>query len=210
MAGSNERGRAFELVVRRALLAFPVKKGIKVSETSRSKAREKVENGYFLALDTETSNSFVKGAWTFAEWADSQGWFDGATKMVLDRIPDNVAKERDPTDIRLSITYSNGKQEKKNISVKHHHNALCHPRLPSLAQQCGLEKGGKIDKAYRKKYKQIWEAYYSKTKALGKGITLHNHGTAVKDFLDHFGHTSFHSEASDVYKRELERRKQAE
>jgi len=170
MAGSNERGRAFELIVRRTLLNYVVKKRLPTEEAEHSKAREKIETKYFNALDEETQFSFVHGAWAFAKWADEQSWFDNATKMTLDRVPDNKAKERDPTDIRLEITYSDGRQETKNISLKHNHNALCHPRLPSLAQQCGFEKGSKIDKEYRKSYKQIWEKFYAKVKALNEDI----------------------------------------
>lgn len=174
MVNSNERGRAFELVVRRALLAYAVKKRVLIEETENSKKREPVEGKYFNELDAETQHSFVSGAWAFSRWVDEQGWFDNATKMVLDRVPDNKAKERDPTDIRLRITYNNGNAEEKNISVKHMHSALCHPRLPSLAQQCGFEKGSKVDKDYRESYKKIWNEFYSKVKRLKRKVETYS------------------------------------
>lgn len=174
MVNSNERGRAFELVVRRALLAYAVKKRVPAEETENSKKREPVEGKYFNALDAETQQSFVSGAWAFSKWVDGQGWLDNATEMVLDRIPDNKAKERDPTDIRLRITYADCKKKDKNISVKHRHSALCHPRLPSLAQQCGFEKGSKVDKDYRKSYKDIWNEFYGKVKKLKQKVETYS------------------------------------
>lgn len=166
MVNSNERGRAFEHIVRQTLLAYTTKKKVPASETERAKARGIIEGKYFSALDSATKQDFVSGAQAFTNWVGKQRWLDGATKMILDRIPDDEAKGRDPTDIRLSIIYKGGKKETKNISVKHHHAALCHPRLPSLAQQCGYKKSGKIDKKYRESYKKIWEDFYSKVKVL--------------------------------------------
>lgn len=166
MVNSNERGRAFESVVRRGILSYAVKKRVPATQTDRTKARDKIEDKYFLALDEATQHSFISGGWAFAKWVDKQGWFENATSLVLDRIPDNVAKKKDPTDIRLYFTYSDGQQEIKNISVKHRHSALCHPRLPSLAQQCGFEKGSKIDKEYRKGYEKIWRGFYEKVRVL--------------------------------------------
>ena len=58
----------------------------------------------------------------------------------------------------------------KNFSLKHHHDALCHPRLPSTAQQCGFEKGSKEDITYRKQYAKIWEAFGNRVKKINTRI----------------------------------------
>jgi len=169
MVNSNERGRAFEYLVRQEILRFAADKGLETEETKRTAEKGKVERVYFEELTEDLRQNYSLGTKLFTDWIDQQGWFDNATKLVLDRVSDDEAKKADVTDIRLRIL--NGKKEiVRNISVKHRHDALCHPRLPSLAQQCGITKGSKLDREYRENYSKIWNNFFKEVKALGSKL----------------------------------------
>jgi|SRR3989344_5252882 len=171
MANSNERGRAFEYCVRKKIIEYAKSKGLANSITSRTKARNIDEKVYFQALDTSSAANFLSGAETFVTSQEFNNWLENASQLELDRIPDNEAKQMDRTDIRLTITYADGKRKTKNLSVKNEHNALCHPRLAPLAQYCGIAKGSPTDLAYRARYEKIWNNFYKKVEGLRKGIT---------------------------------------
>ncbi len=164
MVNSNERGRALEFAVAHEL-ENSLKKRVFVEVTERTIEQNRKHWMYFNALDKGTQKSFLSCARTFAGWIEKSGWLEGATKVSLDRIPDNEAKgELGATDIQLSIFFPSG-IVLKNISVKHGHDALCHPRLPSLAEQAGVNDPQK-DAEYRKGYEKIWGEFYSKTKKI--------------------------------------------
>lgn len=168
MVASNERGRALEWAVRAEVAKFAERKGLAVEVTARTKERDAIEGAYFAELDAGCQQDFTSCAITFTVWLQQQHWLDDASKLVLDRIPDN---ETQMTDIRLSI-YKGSEVQTKNLSVKSHHNALCHPRLPSLPGQCKIDNP-RIDASYRENYKRIWNKFYSKVKALGKRVNTY-------------------------------------
>lgn len=171
MAGSNERGRALEYrlgIDIHSFLEGTLKLDVLSSEsTKRLNFRDKP---YFDALDNETKSDFELCSKATVKWLKQQDWFDNAETVTIERFGDDKAKDKDPTDIQLAISDRTGQLIFKNISIKHHHNALCHPRLPSLAQQCGFEKGSKEDKNYRESYAKRWNNFHIKVKALGKKI----------------------------------------
>ena len=172
MVASNERGRAFEWAVRNELLRFAESKGLEAEATAHTKERDSVEKSYFDELDSTTQKSFASGAKTFIGWVEKQGWIDGAEHLSVERVPDNIAKEQnDMTDIRLHIKHGK-KTETRNISIKHRHDALCPPRLPSLPEQCGITDK-EIDEAYREQYKKIWQEYYSEAKKFNPKASTH-------------------------------------
>ncbi len=106
-----------------------------------------------------------------------------ALTVTVERFGDDRAKKADPTDFQLGISNKNGQLLFKNFSMKHHHDALKHPRLPSLPQQCGIGKGTKEDAEYRKKYALIWENFGKKVAALNPKIkTFEELGKIDPDF----------------------------
>jgi len=167
MVHSNERGRALEYCVAIEMQRL-FKKDLKI-ETKSSGNTDKLnfrDSAYFKDLDDKTKADFNKGADVITKWLKKQDWFDNANSITIDRLGDDKAKKRDPTDIKVAISNKDGTVDFKNFSLKHHHDALCHPRLPSTAQQCGFEKGGKEDLAYRKKYAKIWKAFGDRVKKI--------------------------------------------
>ena len=182
MVASNERGRAFEYCVRQEILKLAESMGVASELTPETVKRDRVEKKYFNELKAIDKNDFLAGAKTFAKWVETQGWLN-AKKLVIERVSDDKAKKNiEMADLRLHFLPKDGKVFVKNISLKHHHNALCHPRLPSLANQAGIFDE-KIDKEYRESYCKIWLAFYEKFKKLGKKIKNYKElGTVDKNF----------------------------
>jgi len=185
MAKSNQQGRALEYIFRNGICRFARSKGLKVEVTPRTMEKDSKERGYFNALDSDLKKSFTSCAETFPAWLEGNGWLDGAVKLELDRVPDSEARQNiEMTDVRLAFSYKDGRKKALNLSVKHHHDALCHPRLPSLAEQCGI-KDERLDSKYREKYKKIWKAFYSKARELDKKTAKFSDLKArQKDFVE--------------------------
>lgn len=169
MAGSNERGRALEYLVGIELHSFLENEmNLDVLSSESTKRLNFRDKPYFDALSEKDKADFGLCAKAFLKWLKQQDWLDNAETVTIDRFGDDKAKKKDPTDIQLAISNRQGQLVFKNISVKHRHNALCHPRLPSLAQQCEFEKASKEDTDYRKSYEKIWNNFYKKVKTLNK------------------------------------------
>jgi hypothetical protein len=175
MVHSNERGRALEYriaIEMKRLFQDEMKIETKSSETTnRLNFRDVV---YFNELDDKTKIDFDKCAIAVGKWLKEQDWFDNADAITIDRLGDDNAKNTDPTDIKLGVLLKTGEFIEKNFSLKHHHDALCHPRLPSLPQQCGFAKGSKEDVSYRKKYSKIWEDFGKKVKEINPNIKTYS------------------------------------
>lgn len=171
MVHSNERGRALEYVIATELESF-IKGTLKLSiiSTETTKRLNIRDKAYFDALDVPTQNDFILCSKTLTNWIYSEGWFSSADHITIDRFGDEKAKQADPTDIQIGISGKDGSLVLKNLSLKHHHDALKHPRLPSLAQQCGFSKGCKEDTRYRKRYEKLWLNFGNKVKKLNKKV----------------------------------------
>lgn len=170
MAGSNERGRALEYKIAIEAADFLEGLGLEVKSSDSTKRLNFHHKDYFDELDSETKDSFEAGAKAFCKWLEKQEWVKNAMVVTIDRFGDDKAKKRDPTDIQLGVTDKDGQLSFKNFSVKHRHNALCHPRLPSLAQQCGFTGGSAEDKSWRKTYNKVWNNFYGRVNQLNSDI----------------------------------------
>jgi hypothetical protein len=169
MAKSNEIGRAFEYLIRTRIAGYLQSKGIHALATDRTAEKDRIERGYYTSLGAEKKADFNSAAASFLRWLESKNFFESASRVVLDRVPDNEAKKyNDKTDLRIEITKPKS-TEQLNFSIKNKHDALCHPRLPSLASQCKIADS-RIDEEYRESYIRIWESFHSKIKNLGEGI----------------------------------------
>ncbi len=184
MVNSNERGRALEYKIAIEVHDFLADSlRLDVISTDGSKRLNFRDKLYFDELDEPTKSDFSLCATTFVKWFDKQGWLKDAATVTIDRFGDDRAKGRDPTDIQLGISNTKGQLTFKNFSLKHRHDALKHPRLPSLAQQCGIGKGTKEDSDYRKRYAVIWEKFGKKVSALNSTVkTFDNLGKIDSSF----------------------------
>ena len=142
---SNRNGRALEYKVSLALAAIP-----NFSLTSRALADNQRDAPKFAELPTLLQARYTTGSQKIAEWAQQQ--IQG--NVSIDRLADEA---HDVTDIRLSSN-----QVELNLSVKHNHKALKHPRPYSFAQACGYEKGTAQDLEHRSAMDIIGKSFRAK------------------------------------------------
>jgi hypothetical protein len=109
---------------------------------------------------------------------NKQNWFTNTAKILVDRLPDSEGIEGIVTDIRLTIRYTDGSESTKEISLKHNHDALKHPRLPRLPEQCGINDSS-IKEDYIKKHDKIWDDFFIKARNLKKGSTKFSEVKAI-------------------------------
>jgi len=183
MVASNERGRALELVVAEDVFALAEKSGLSVRFTERAKIQNMRQKAYFEELDGETKDNFKSCSETFNKWLLQQEWIGNSKELVIDRIPDNEAKENvEVTDLRLYFLSKEGKKFQKDFSIKNNSDSLCHPRLPSLPESCGI-KDETISGEYRKKYRAVWESFGKRLKSLDKApLTFSELDSKNEDF----------------------------
>ena len=93
-------------------------------------------------------------------------------KIEIDRIPDSAGVQGDVTDIRIML-FSENKGATLNISLKHSHEALKHPRLTRVPNWIDLESTIEARK-YLQDYKDIWESFFKKGKILLPEATRFN------------------------------------
>ncbi|MBR9702278.1 HaeIII family restriction endonuclease [Candidatus Pacearchaeota archaeon] len=161
---SNDNGRAFEYVIVLGLKKHLESLGIDYLETERTTVDNSRDMLKLKELPEAKQKDFILAASKFLEWVDSEGWFIGADKITIDRLPDKEGQRNNVTDIELKI--EKGEDiEQKNISVKHNHDALKHPRLPNLVAQCGIEDET-IDRLWRENHDAIWTEFNRKSKDL--------------------------------------------
>lgn len=170
MVHSNERGRALEYRIAVELIKTFQDMNLETKSSENTIKLNFRDKKYFEELDEHSQKDFDKCAIAIGKWLKEQVWFENAELVTIDRFGDDKAKKRDPTDIQIGISKKDGSLLLKNFSLKHHHDALCHPRLPSTAQQCGFEKDSKEDIEYRKKYSKIWESFGKKVKSINPKI----------------------------------------
>ena len=161
MAGSNEHGRILELVIADRLKDLCASMGIPCRFSVKALAANARDNEYLDAgaLDDREVADFASCAGTFAKWIEEEHWLDGASSVIVHRFTDAAGKKSDTSDMALVI-HKGGKEITKKISVKHHHDALKHPRLPSIPDHLGVKDSRERD-AYRAAHKRIWKEFVS-------------------------------------------------
>jgi len=126
--------------------------GIKIAEWLADNKLKKIEKMKF-ARPSETLLSFsIK---------ESVSGIDG---IELDRIPDIAGVRGDVTDIRIKFFSKDGVAT-VNISLKHRHEALKHPRLTRVPTWIGLDNK-KEEKEYLAAYEKIWSTFFQKGEEL--------------------------------------------
>jgi hypothetical protein len=185
VVGSNEHGRELEHVIALRLqklcasLRIPCElSGATVAANARDDEYLKVQ-----PLDKALVADFSACADAFARWIETQGWLEGATSATINRLTDEAGKKLDTSDMVIAIV--KGKQKiVKKISVKHRHDALKHPRLPSIPDHLGVTDEGE-KAAYIAKYNVIWEKFVSESSVAIKGKTTFKELKAMdKDYVN--------------------------
>ena len=144
---SDFRGRSFEY-----LIATSMCNQMEGQLTARATADNHRDANKFNALDAETKEDLLRAASAVPGILNRLGF--EIRKPVIDRLPDDVAKSGDPTDIRI-VSDEFG----LNLSIKNNHFALKHQRPNSLMQQLGIEKRSTLDREYRSRLKSVYDAF---------------------------------------------------
>lgn len=189
---SDMYGRAFEFSVAKSILSeleklYPRK----VKMTSRTKEAQRNGLEQFESLTGKQKNQFERSGRKIAEWLAENRLKDiekmrfekhGETLLSflrkesisreideaeLDRIPDIAGVRGDVTDIRIKF-FSKDSVATINVSIKHRHEALKHPRLTRAPAWIGLENT-KEEKEYLAAYETIWSAFFQKGRELSPG-----------------------------------------
>lgn len=155
---SNTLGRAFEY----ALCAKIVSSFSNISFTYRTIEEQEKEKHYFNSLSIEEKANYdISTSKICSDWLDSK--LIPSINYTLDRLPDSAGVSGDVTDIRIQnsdITI--------NISLKHNHNALKHPRLTRVPKWININ----TDSKYTSAYTIIWDSFLSKAYNLLPNATL--------------------------------------
>ena len=185
---SDEYGRAFEFCVASFIL-IKLKKMYpkRVQETPRTKIAQEKGRLQYDRLPKEKRDSFAKTGAAIAEWLGENKFGVAAIDLskkstktllgfgaeeaeppqidhvVVDRLSDMEGVRGDVTDIRVEFSFS-GSAVSVNISLKHMHSALKHPRLTRVPSWIGITDPNKV-RSYLSKYEDIWSSFFSKGKA---------------------------------------------
>jgi hypothetical protein len=189
---SDTRGRSFEHCVSKSIFSelqklFPGR----VFLTSRAREAQSTGLKHCNNLSKEQKNRFEKSGLEIAKWLAKNKFSntndmkfetqigqlsnflpkktstETIEKIELDRIPDSAGVQGDVTDIRLTL-FSENKVATLNISLKHSHEALKHPRLTRVPNWISLESTTEARK-YLEDYKEIWASFFKKGKLILPG-----------------------------------------
>lgn len=189
MPVSDTKGRAFEHCVSEPIIEelkklFPGR----VVLTSRAREAQACGQNHCSKLSLDQKKKFEKSGLSIARWIATNKLHNieniefetqvsplsrflpeksssrEIEKIELDRIPDTAGIQGDVTDIRITF-FSGNKVANMNISLKHSHQALKHPRLTRVPNWIGLESTNEA-KQYLKEYRAIWASFFKKGQEL--------------------------------------------
>lgn len=166
MPVSNTLGRAFEY----ALCQKIDSKFTNITLTDRAVAEQSKDKRYYDALNPDEKSKYdISTNRICSEWLNLK--LITSNMYTLDRLPDSAGVNGDVTDIRLEAPNAI-----VNISLKHNHNALKHPRLTRVPKWIDIN----TDSNYASDYKNIWDSFLSKANTLSSTATLFNELIAIE------------------------------
>jgi len=169
---SNDTGRALEYEIVEEFIEYCISKKILFKLSSRTEDERVRDKKYFESLSKKLQEDFIKCAKTFIKWSDREKWFENTQEISIDRLPDSMGVQGDATDIKFYLM-KEGRNIEKDISVKNNHNALKHPRLPRLPEQCGINDD-KIKEKYIEDHNLIWKKFKELAEKLNSKATKFN------------------------------------
>lgn len=141
---SDRNGRALEYKVALALSNVP---NFKLSTQAQLDNQRDISK--FTSLPLSLQNSYDQASQRIATWVAKTTNTNG--NVLVDRLGDEAD---DVSDIRL--TYGSSEL---NLSLKHNHHALKHPRPYSFAQFCGYATGTAEDLKHRVAMEKIGQDF---------------------------------------------------
>ena len=171
MPRSNNMGRSFEFMLCDQIArTFP---NIKFTERAFNEQQRDAE--HFFSLNHLIQEEYIKSAEIICNtWlVDKINKYD---LYSLDRLPDRAGVKGDVTDICIK-NYA----EQINISLKHNHDALKHPRISRVPAWVGIQK----DHEYMRIHDQIWEDFFDAAAQLNPNAVLFKDLINIeKDFVN--------------------------
>lgn len=148
MPVSNTYGRTFEYIICKRL----EKEIPNLSFSTRARNEQEKDKPLYNGLPENIRNTHKDSAKQISKWILTQfESIQNSTKVNIDRLPDSEGVKGDVTDIRITTEI-----EVINISLKHNHYALKHPRLTKVPQWINVSDTYALSN-YKKEYKEIWE-----------------------------------------------------
>ena len=154
----NTLGRSYEY----ALCEKIVSLFSNISFTNRALEEQRKDISHYETLSESEKQAYdlsvskICNDWLNTKILDDQSY-------SLDRLPDSAGVNGDVTDIRLESNLST-----LNISLKHNHNALKHPRLTRVPTWIDI----KADSNYRRLYDTCWTNFIQMAEKLNPNATL--------------------------------------
>lgn len=150
---SDRNGRALEYAISNELMNA----GLQASFTPRAVSDNLRDASKFTALPSSLRTQYQQSSAKIALWVARH--FPNQT-IVVDRLPDLA---NSVTDISIQSA-----SKTIDLSVKHNHHALKHPRPYSLAQFCGYLKSSPQDVAHRASLDAIATAFRASANSSSK------------------------------------------
>lgn len=167
---SNTLGRAYEYALCKNIQSL----FSNVSFTDRALEEQSKDVSHYKSLSESEKQAYDLSASKICNnWLNSK--ILSTQNYLLDRLPDSAGVNGDVTDIRIQNDSST-----LNISLKHNHNALKHPRLTRVPTWVGISK----DVNYKNSYDTCWTNFIKKSKELAPSATLFRELVNLeKDFI---------------------------
>jgi hypothetical protein len=159
-SSSNDNGRALEYIIVEEL-----RKNLNVTLINSTIQIQSRDVGKFKSLPSLLQNQYIQASIRICAWINNQFLNQ---KINVERCQDNSGTVY---DIVIQSNINN-----LNLSIKHNHNALKHPRPYSLAQACNFIEGSSEDILHRNQM-QITSLNYRNNL---NGITKYNQNNALK------------------------------
>ena len=162
---SNDHGRAFEYMVVNQLL----QDCDNLEQTDNCIRCQIRDIKKINELDNNVKLDMSDGSRVISNWI--KNLLNSQYIYKIDRLDDTIAMEGDVTDICI---YNEQCNICHNFSIKHHHNATKHQRIPALMQALGFEKGSKEDMHYRQEYESIKNSILADIRSNFHNVTEYN------------------------------------
>lgn len=155
---SNTLGRAFEYALCQKIVSYFTN----ITLTDRAIFEQSKDKNYYDSLSSVEKIKYdIATNRICSEWLNSK--ILESKTYTLDRLPDSAGVNGDVTDIRLKTSDSI-----VNISLKHNHNALKHPRLTRVPKWIDIDS----DSKYASDYNNILNSFLLKANNLSSTATL--------------------------------------
>lgn len=169
----NRQGRAFEYIVCKELSSL----NKHLIFTKNAEKDQERDRKHFINCAENIKKSYKISSVIISKWVAERFNLQKASNVFLDRFTDQKGIEGDVTDVQLNIDGNI-----INLSIKHQHEALKHPRLSRVPNWINVTDI-RIKNEYKEKLNSIWDNIILFAEEIKKGaITFKELDDVDKDF----------------------------